>query len=212
MSVTVVATDPHPIFLLGLEQLFSTEMNMSLLAGCSTAAETLREVQRHNPDILMIDIRLPDRNGMELISELKNSSLKVKVVILAHALDEEQTIEALRLGVQGVVLKTMPKHLVVQCLHKVAAGGIWMEKESIGLAFEKMLRREAGMRRLATILTQRETEVMGQVAQGLSNRQIAEELHVTEGTIKIHVHNIYGKLGINNRVDLTLYAQKKGVA
>lgn len=212
MPITVVAADAHPIFLMGLEQLFSTEMDMTLLARCSTAVETLREVQRLSPDILMIDIHLPDRNGMALISDFKNSSLKVKVVILSHALNEEQTVEALRLGVQGVVLKTMPKHLLVQCLHKVAAGGVWMEKESIGLAFEKMLRREAGMRRLATILTPRETEVMGQVAQGLSNRQIAEGLHVTEGTIKIHIHNIYGKLGINNRVDLTLYAQKKGVA
>ena len=211
MPVTIVATDPHPVFLIGLEQLFSAERDITLLARCSTAAETLREVQRHSPDILMMDIHLPDRNGMELISELKNSSLKVKVVILSHALNEEQTIEALRLGVQGVVLKTMPNHLLVQCLHKVAAGGVWMEKESIGLAFEKMLRREAGMRRLATILTPRETEVMGQVAQGLSNWQIAEGLHVTEGTIKIHIHNIYGKLGVNNRVDLTLYAQKKGV-
>lgn len=211
MSITVIAADAHPIFLMGLEQLFSTEMDMTLLARCSTAVETLREVQRHNPDILLIDVHLPDRNGMALISDLKNSSLKVKVVILSHALNEEQTVEALRLGVQGVVLKTMPKHLLVQCLHKVAAGGVWMEKESIGLAFEKMLRREAGMRRLATILTPRETEVMGQVAQGLSNRQIAKGLHVTEGTIKIHIHNIYGKLGINNRVDLTLYAQKKGV-
>jgi len=100
---------------------------------------------------------------------------------------------------------------LVQCLQKVAAGGLWMEKESIGQAFEKMLHREAGMRRLATILTARETEVMRCVAGGLSNQQIAEKLIVREGTIKIHVHNIYRKLGITNRVDLTLYAQKRGL-
>jgi DNA-binding NarL/FixJ family response regulator len=88
---------------------------------------------------------------------------------------------------------------------------LWMEKESIGHAFEKMLHREAGMRRLATILTARETEVMRCVAGGLSNQQIADKLIVREGTIKIHVHNIYRKLGINNRVDLTLYAQKRGL-
>lgn len=211
MPVTVVAADPHPVFLLGLERLISTEMDMSLLAGCNTAAGALREVQHHTPDILLMDVLLPDRSGMDLISELKNSALSIKVVILTHSLNEEQTIDALRLGVKGVVLKEMPKHLLVQCLHKVAAGGVWMEKESIGQAFEKMLKREAGMRRLATILTPRETEVMSLVAQGLSNRQIAEKLIVSEGTIKIHVHNIYGKLGVNNRVDLTLYAQKRGV-
>jgi DNA-binding NarL/FixJ family response regulator len=88
---------------------------------------------------------------------------------------------------------------------------LWMEKESIGHAFEKMLHREAGMRRLATILTARETEVMRCVAGGLSNQKIADKLIVREGTIKIHVHNIYRKLGINNRVELTLYAQKRGM-
>jgi DNA-binding NarL/FixJ family response regulator len=86
-----------------------------------------------------------------------------------------------------------------------------MEKQSLGHAFEKMLRREAGARRLATILTDRETEVMCLVARGMSNRQIASQLVVGEGTVKVHVHNIYAKLGVSNRVDLTLYAHKKGL-
>ncbi len=212
MAVTLVATDPHPLSLLGLTQLLKSEPDLTLLEVCTTAAETMPVVRKHQPDLLVIDINLPDRSGLELINELKNSSLQVKVVILTATMDEEQTIDALRYGVKGVVLKGMPAHLLVQCLQKVAAGGLWMEKESIGHAFEKMLHREAGMRRLATILTIRETEVMQCVASGLSNQQIAEKLIVSEGTIKIHVHNIYRKLGINNRVDLTLYAQKRGVA
>lgn len=211
MAVTLVAADPHPLSLLGLDQLLKSEQGLTLLATCGTAAEAMQEVRRHQPDLLVIDINLPDRNGLELINELKNSSLEVKVVVLTATMDEEQTIDALRFGVKGVVLKDMPSHLLVQCLQKVAAGGLWMEKESIGQAFEKMLHREAGMRRLATILTPRETEVMRCVATGSSNQQIAEKLIVSEGTVKIHVHNIYRKLGINNRVDLTLYAQKRGL-
>ncbi|MDT8444292.1 MAG: response regulator transcription factor [Desulfuromonadales bacterium] len=212
MAVTLVAADPHPLSLLGLAQLLKSEPDLTLLEVCTTAAETMQTVRKHQPDLLVIDINLPDRNGLELINELKNSSMQVKIIILTATMDEEQTIDALRYGVKGVVLKGMPAHLLVQCLQKVAAGGLWMEKESIGHAFEKMLHREAGMRRLATILTIRETEVMQCVASGLSNQQIAEKLIVSEGTIKIHVHNIYRKLGINNRVDLTLYAQKRGVA
>ena len=211
MAVTLVAADPHPLSLLGLAQLLNSEPNLTLLASCATAAETVQAVMQHQPDLLVIDINLPDRSGLELINELKNSSLDVKIVILTTSMDEEQTIEALRFGVKGVVLKDMPSHLLVQCLQKVATGGLWMEKESIGHAFEKMLHREAGMRRLATILTARETEVMRCVASGLSNQKIAEELIVREGTVKIHVHNIYRKLGIRNRVDLTLYAQKRGL-
>jgi len=211
MAVTLVAADPHPLSLLGLAQLLNSEPNLTLLASCTTAAETVQAVMKHQPDLLVIDINLPDRSGLELINELKNSSLDVKIVILTTSMDEEQTIEALRFGVKGVVLKDMPSHLLVQCLQKVATGGLWMEKESIGHAFEKMLHREAGMRRLSTILTARETEVMRCVASGLSNQQIAQELIVREGTVKIHVHNIYRKLGISNRVDLTLYAQKRGL-
>ena len=211
MAIKLVAADPHPLSLLCLAQLLKTEPGFELLASCATAAETIKAVWKERPDILIVDINLPDRKGLELINELKNSSLEVMVVILATAMDEDHTIDALRYGVKGVVLKDMPSHLLLQCLQKVAAGGLWMEKESIGHAFEKMLHREAGMRRLSTILTARETEVMRCVAGGLSNQQIADKLIVREGTIKIHVHNIYRKLGINNRVDLTLYAQKRGL-
>lgn len=211
MAYTLVAADQHPLTLLGLTQLLNTTPDLELLATCATAAEALTEAWKHRPDILLIDINLPDRSGLELINELKNSSLDVKIVILTNTMDEEQTIDALRYGVKGVVLKNMPAHLLVQCLQKVGAGGLWMEKESIGQAFEKMLQREAGMRRLTTILTAREIEVMKQVAGGLSNQEIAEKLIVQEGTIKIHIHNIYRKLGIKNRVDLTLYAQKRGL-
>ena len=211
MTVKLIAADHHPLSLLGLTQLLKAESSIDLLASCATAAETMAAVWKHKPDLLLLDINLPDRNGLELINELKNSSLEVKVVILTTAMDENQTIDALRFGVKGVVLKDMPSHLLLQCLRKVAEGGLWMEKESIGHAFEKMLHREAGLRRLATILTARETEVMKNVAGGLSNQKIAEKLIVSEGTIKIHVHNIYRKLGIRNRVDLTLYAQKRGL-
>ncbi len=211
MAITLIAADPHPTFLLGLKHLVSSEADLDLLACCSSAAEVRREIGRLKPDLLILDLTLPDGNGVELLRELMNSSQPVKVVILTAVMDNDQAIESLRLGVQGVVLKNMPSHLIVQCIRKVAAGGLWMEKQSIGQAFEKMLRREAGVRRLANILTPRETEIMCLVAQGLSNRKIAEDLLVCEGTVKIHVHNIYGKLGIKNRVDLTLYAQKRGL-
>jgi len=209
MTIKLVVADSHPLFLLGLAQLLRSEPGFKLLATCATAEETINAVWKERPDILIVAINLPDRNGLELIKELKNSSLEIKVVILAAAIDENQTIHALCYGVKGVVLKDIPSHLLLQCLQKVAAGGMWMEKESMVHAFEKMLHREAGMRRLATILTARETEVLRCAASGLSNQQIAEQLIVREGTVKVHVHNIYRKLGFTNRVDLTLYAQKR---
>jgi DNA-binding NarL/FixJ family response regulator len=211
MPINLVIADPHPIFLLGMEHLLTAEADMNVLAYCRNAGETREKVRQARPDLLILDLGFRDRNGLELVRELRRDNFPVKVIILTHALDDEQTIDTLRLGVQGVLLKNMPANLLPQCIRKVHAGGQWMEKQSLGHAFEKMLRREAGARRMATILTSRETEIMCLVAQGLSNRAIGERLAVGEGTVKVHVHNIYSKLGVDNRVDLTLYAQRKGL-
>lgn len=211
MSIKLVVADPHPVFLMGMEQLLKDEPFISVIAFCSTAAETLTAIRNDRPDLLVMDLGFRDFNGLDVIRNLRRDSLPVKVIILTASLDDEQTIEAMRLEVQGVLLKSMPSQLLPQCIRKVHAGGQWLEKQSLGHALEKMLRREAGSRRMATILTDRETEIMCLVAQGLSNREIGERILVGEGTVKVHVHNIYAKLGVNNRVDLTLYAQKKGL-
>jgi len=211
MSINLVVADPHPIFLMGMDHLLKEEPFINVAAICSTAAETLKAVKEHQPDLLITDIGFRDFDGLEVIRNVRRENLPVKVIILTAALSDEQTFETMRLEVQGVLLKSMPSQLLLQCIRKVYAGGQWMEKQSLGHALEKMLRREAGARRMATILTERETEIMCLVAQGLSNREIGERISVGEGTVKVHVHNIYSKLGINNRVDLTLYAQKKGL-
>ena len=212
MDISLMAADGHPVYLLGLKHLIAAQSNMKLLACCSSAEKLVDALSGQQPDLLMLNINLPDRDGLELVRSLKSqTSFNSKVILVVESLDDEQTIEALRLDIQGVILKKMPIRLLIQCIHKVAQGGQWLEKDSLGHAFEKMILREAGARRLATILTPREVEVMSLVAQGMSNREIAAKLLLAEGTIKIHIHNIYGKLDINNRVDLTLYAQKRGV-
>lgn len=212
MTVSVVAADGHPVYLAGLTHLFSMLSGVKLLAACPSAAKT-REILSVQPsDILLLDINLPDCRGFDLIREIREKNPQQKIILLTTRLNEEQTIEVLRLQVQGVILKDMSIPLLLQCVNKVAAGGQWLEKKSIGQAFEKMLFREAGARRLATILTDREVEVMRLVSQGMSNRQIAEKLCLSLGTVKIHIHNIYKKIGVGNRVDLTRYAQKKGIS
>ena len=211
MPIKLVIADPHPIFLMGMDRLLKDEPFLNVIAACGTAAETLKAVRSSQPDLLIMDLGFRDFNGLDVIRDLRRDNLPVKVIILTAALDDEQTVEIMRLGVQGVLLKNMPPQLLPQCIRKVYAGGQWLEKQSLGHALEKLLRREAGARRMATILTERETEIMCLVAQGLSNREIGERVSVGEGTVKVHVHNIYSKLGVNNRVDLTLYAQKKGL-
>lgn len=135
MAISLVAADAQPIFLLGLTQLFASQPAMSLAAYCVTAQKASQAVREHQPDILLLDLNLPDQNGLRLVHELRNDGVAVKTIVLTAALNDEQTIEALRLGVQGVVLKNMPIPLLLQCIQKVAAGGQWLEKKSIGHAF-----------------------------------------------------------------------------
>jgi DNA-binding NarL/FixJ family response regulator len=195
-----------------MEKLLEGEKDFEPLGFFTTAAETLRALTESPPEVLVLNPLLRDRSGVDLLREVRTRNLHVKVVILAAALEDEQTLELVRLGVQGMLLKNLPSQLLLQCLRKVSAGGQWLESQSLNNALEKILRREAGTRRVATILTEREIDIMRLVAKGLSNQAIGTELSIGEGTVKVHVHNIYGKLGINNRVDLTLYAQKKGLA
>ena len=120
-------------------------------------------------------------------------------------------LEAMRLGAKGIVLKTMSRHLLVQCIRKVHRGATWVEKVSMSRAVDQLLRHEAGYRDAAVLLSPRELEVVRMVASGRSNKEIAAKLSVCAGTIKVHLHHVYQKLGVKGRLELTLYARDKGL-
>jgi DNA-binding NarL/FixJ family response regulator len=114
--------------------------------------------------------------------------------------------------VNGVVLKEMADHLLVPCIRKVHAGERWIEKRSISRALDRLLRRDAGRRELANTLTRRECELVHWVVSGLHNREIAEKLAISEGTVKVHLHHIYTKLQVPSRLALLQYAYQRGLA
>jgi DNA-binding NarL/FixJ family response regulator len=142
---------------------------------------------------------------------MNDEKLPTRVILLTTTLDEDTLLEAVRLGVSGMVLKEMAPHLFVQCVRKVHAGEQWLEKRSFMRALERLLQREAGAREVAGILTPREIEIVRMVIGALRNKEIAEKLFISESTVKTHLHNIYEKLRINNRRELTRYAQDKGL-
>jgi len=133
------------------------------------------------------------------------------VVLLTATLDDGEMIEALQLGVNGIVLKEMAPQLLLQCIRKVHAGEQWIERNASRQALEKMLKREAGAREVAETLTPREIELVRMVANGLRNREIGEKLFISEGTVKVHLHNIYEKLKVDGRMALSRYAREKGL-
>jgi len=209
--IRVVLADDHPLMLRAMEDLLRSEGGFRVEAQCPDGEAALEAVRAHRPDILVLDVRMPRRDGISVLHAIKSEQLPTRVVLLAASLDEEQLIEASRLGVSGVVLKEMAPRLLIQCIRKVHAGEQWMERRAHARAFEVLLRREAGAREISKVLTIREIDVLRMTASGLRNRQIAEQLNISEGTVKTHLHSIYEKLNIRSRTELILYCRDKGL-
>ena len=209
MPISLVLADDHPIVLDGLENLFRLESDFRVVARCVNGEESLAAVRRHRPDVLILDIHMPRNDGLTVVRELRREDLPTQVILLAAVLEEEEVLEALRLGVRGMLLKELAPQMVVRCVRKVHAGEQWIEKQAYSRALNTLLRREAGEREAAGVLTPREIEMVRMVARGLRNKEVSERLAISEGTVKIHLHNIYRKLKVENRVDLILFAQSK---
>ena len=211
MPIRLLLADDHPIVLDGLEQLFRLEPDFDVVARCRDGEETLRALQVHRPDVLILDVRMPGRDGLGVLRSIAVGGLLTRVVLLTAALTEEQIVEALRLGVGGIVLKEMAPQRLVEAVREVHAGRRWLDKGSMDRALGRLPQKEEGNRETDATLTPREFEIVRMVARGLRNRAIAENLSITEGTVKIHLHNIYQKISIDGRLELAVYAQLKGL-
>ena len=207
--IRVVLADDHPIVLDGLANLFRLEPDFQVVARCVNGEESLSAVRRHRPDVLLLDIHMPCKDGLTVLRELQREKLPTKVVLLAAVLEEEEVLDALRLGVRGMLLKELAPQMVVRCVRKVHAGEQWIETHAFGRALHTLLQREAGQREATGLLTPREIEMVRMVARGLRNKEMSEKLAISEGTVKIHLHNIYKKVKVESRVELILYAQSK---
>jgi DNA-binding NarL/FixJ family response regulator len=212
MPITLVTADDHPLLLDAMENLFRLEKDIKVVARCLDGDEAVKAVRRYKPDILVLDIRMPRKDGLGVLRDMRKEKLPTGVVVLTAALDDEEVAEAVRLGARGLVLKELAPKLLVQCVRKVHAGELWLEKHSVSSALEKLLKREAGRNEVVQLLTPREIEIVKQVAAGRHNIEIAKKLFISEGTVKMHLHNIYQKLGVGSRTQLSCYAREKSLA
>ena len=210
-TIRVILADDHPLVLNGLYHLLQEYPEFEVLERCSSGHEARRvyppPASRH-PGARPAHAR-DERAGRR--AQLHPDGIPPRIVLLTAALHEDELIEALHLGVAGFVLKEMATKLLVECLRRVHAGGQWLEKDAAGRAMAKLVRREAKGREIATLLTPREIEVVRMVAKGHANKEISSELFIAEGTVKIHLHNIYEKLKINRRADLVRIADEYGL-
>jgi len=209
--IDLVLADDHPIVLSGLENMFRRERDCRVVAACVDGVEALRAIDRHRPSVAVLDLRMPRMHGLAVLRQMQKDKVATRSVLLAAVLDDDDLLEAVRLGVRGVVLKEMAPALVVQCVREVHAGNQWLEKRSVTHALDRLVRREEGTRDLGKLLTPRELEIARAVASGLRNKDIAEKLGIAEGTVKIHLHVIYDKLNIDGRMALVLKMKDKGL-
>jgi two-component system, NarL family, nitrate/nitrite response regulator NarL len=209
MPINVVIADDHPLVLAGLDQLFRLEADLRVVARCRSAKETLEAVRRHWPRVLVLDIRLPDSSGIDVLAALQREPRAPRVILLTAAVDDGQLAEAMRLGAAGVVLKETAPERLLHAVRDVAAGRRWLEPGMMERAFRIVLERREDPG--GGTLTPREREIVRMAASGLRNRAISQQLRISEGTVKMHLHNIYEKLGVVGRVELALRAQRLGL-
>jgi DNA-binding NarL/FixJ family response regulator len=210
MSIRIVLADDHPVVRRGLSQFFADVDDFDVVAECGDGQAALDAVRQHAPDVLIVDLRMPVIGGLEVLRRLRKEAGSPAVILLAGNISDDEVVEGMRLGAKGVVLKEMAPSLLVRCIRKVAAGGVWLEKEAIGRALEKLLQNEE-VGRFRVALTPREIEIVRMVAQGIGNREVGERLFISEGTVKTHLHTIYEKLGLKGRVQLATYARESGL-
>lgn len=209
--IRLVIADDHPVVLAGLRSLFEEEQGFEVLAACSDGESALREIARLEPDVAVLDLRMPRMNGIELLRALKEGNHACRPFILAAAIQEDEVLEAMQHGVKGIVLKEMAPSMLIKAVRKVCDGGQWLEKESLGRAIDRMLNRAETLQSLQALLTDREMEIMRIAASGKGAREIADALRIAAGTVKTHLHSIYSKLGVDGRVGLMVYAKERGI-
>jgi two-component system nitrate/nitrite response regulator NarL len=207
MAVSVVLADGQPIVLEGLKIVLRREKNFRILAQCTTSDQTLRAVRKHRPDILVLDIHMPSKNGFNVLRWMIKAKLPTRSVVFTAALNDHQTLELIRLGASGLVLKNVQPRMLIHCIRKVQAGKKSFERGSSATVLEKLLRRERAARQRYENLSHREMQIVRMVANGLRNKQIGKRLSVTEGTVQVHLHHIYRKLNLPHRLALALYAR-----
>jgi two-component system, NarL family, nitrate/nitrite response regulator NarL len=216
--IRIVLADDHPIVRDGLRKLLTLEEDIEIVGEASDGREVVQVIQDTNPDILILDLRMPYMDGLATLQALQQLEKKVKVIVLTASEDKNEFVQAMKLGCSGIVLKQTAPELIVKSIRKVNSGEIWLDSHTTAAVMRQFAAPAdvlsggtAGKGRERSPLSQREREIVGLVAQGYKNREMAEKMFISEQTVKNHLHNIFDKLGVSDRLELALYAIHKGL-
>src|SRR3954447_18836179 len=216
--IRVVLADDHPIVRDGLRKLLTLEEDIEIVGEASDGREVVQVIQNTNPDILILDLRMPYMDGLATLQALQQLERKVKVIVLTASEDKNEFVQAMKLGCSGIVLKQTAPELIVKSIRKVNSGEIWLDSHTTAAVMRQFAApgeliggQPPTRNRERSPLSQREREIVGLVAQGYKNREMAEKMFISEQTVKNHLHNIFDKLGVSDRLELALCAIHKGL-
>lgn len=215
MTIKLLLADDHAMVRRGLQVFLSTQTEIRLIGEAATGQETLAQVETLQPDVVLMDINMPGMSGIEATSRIKQLYPHVKVIILTSFSDQDHALPAIRAGAKGYLLKDIEPEDLVRAIHNVYKGKVELHPDVAG----QLMSQYAGSDQASTEtaddgiseLTVREQEVLRLIASGKSNRAIAEELFISEKTVKSHVSRILSKLGLTDRTQAAIYAVKHGL-
>jgi DNA-binding NarL/FixJ family response regulator len=207
IKIKLLIADDHAIFRDALRKLLDSDDEIAIVGEASNGAECIKKLGELKPDILLLDLRMPEKNGLAVLEEVNFDTLPTRVIVLTAAEDDRDVVRAMRLGARGVVLKESAIDVLVKSIHRVHAGEIWLDSR---MTAEVMNTFSASSKSCARnekpLLSDREMEVVQLVAQGFQNKEIGEKLSISNQTVKNHLRNIFDKLGVSDRIELVLYA------
>src|SRR5271154_1731569 len=215
-KIRIVVADDHPIFRDGLCKLLALEEDFDVVAQASDGRQVLEVLQQHEPDILLLDLKMPGLDGLATLQRLQIAKNKTRVIVLTASDDKNEFVQAMKFGTCGIVLKQTATELLIKSIRKVHAGEIWLDSHTTAAVMRRfsspMDSAPLGSRdRDRSPLSQREREIVVLVAQGFKNKEMAEKMFISEQTVKNHLHNIFDKLGVSDRLELALYAIHKNI-
>lgn len=203
----VLIVDDHDVVRLGLRALLSAEPDVDVVGEAGTAADAVRLVAATEPDVVLMDVRLPDESGIAACRQIRSHWPRVQVLVLTSYADEALVLEAIEAGAAGYVLKQVDTTDLVRAVHAVAAGDAVLDPATTARVLAVVRRTQHESRASAFHdFTDRELEILALVAKGKTNAEIAEQLILSEKTVRNHVSVILAKLGVTNRIEAATYA------